>query len=66
MTEITYNVPGMSCGHCEKAVSAELLEVVGVEAVDVDLDSKLVRVRGSELDDVRLRMAIEQAGYEAA
>jgi copper chaperone CopZ len=34
--------------------------------VDVDLDSKLVTVRGHELDDMALRAAIEEAGYEAA
>jgi copper chaperone CopZ len=66
MSEITYAVAGMSCGHCEQAVSSELATVRGVESVDVDLDSKLVTVRGSDLDDRALRAAIEEAGYEAA
>jgi copper chaperone CopZ len=56
----------MSCAHCERAVGEELLGVAGVAAVDVDLASKLVTVRGGELDDARLRAAIEAAGYEAA
>jgi copper chaperone len=66
MTEITYTVPEMSCGHCKQAVSSELAEVAGVDSVDVDLDTKLVTVRGHELDDAELRAAIEEAGYEAA
>ncbi len=66
MTEITFTVPGISCGHCEAAVSTELREVPGVESVSVDLETKLVTVRGSELDDAALRAAIEEAGYEAA
>lgn len=66
MNEITYTVPGMSCGHCEAAVSAELQEVAGVESVDVDLDTKLVVVRGDGLDDEALRAAIDEAGYRAA
>lgn len=66
MTEITYTVPAMSCGHCKQAVSAELAAVAGVESVDVDLDTKLVTVRGHGLDDSALRAAIEEAGYEAA
>lgn len=66
MTEITYTVPGMSCGHCEQAVSSELLAIEGVENVDVDLDTKRVVVRGAALDDTRLRAAIGEAGYEAA
>jgi copper chaperone len=66
MTKIAYTVRGMSCGHCKAAVSSELQEVGGVDSVDVDLDTKLVTVRGSDLDDAVLRAAIEQAGYEAA
>ncbi len=66
MSEITYAVPDMSCGHCKRAVSSELSEVAGVDSVDVDLDTKLVTVRGHDLDDVALRTAIEEAGYEAA
>jgi copper chaperone len=66
MTEITYTVPEMSCGHCKQAVSSELAEVAGVDRVDVDLDTKLVTVRGHDLDDAELRAAIDEAGYEAA
>jgi copper chaperone CopZ len=66
MTEITYTVPDMTCGHCKQAVGSELAEVAGVDVVDVDLDSKLVTVRGDDLDDAALRAAIEEAGYEAA
>jgi copper chaperone len=66
MTEITYTVPAMSCGHCKQAVSAELVAVAGVDTVDVDLDTKLVTVRGRDLDDNALRAAIEEAGYKAA
>ena len=66
MSEITYTVPDMSCAHCEHAVSTELAQVAGVDSVDVDLDTKLVTVRGHGLDDVALRAAIDEAGYEAA
>ncbi len=66
MTEITYAVPDMSCEHCERSVSGELLEVDGVAAVDVDLETKLVTVSGDALDDAQLRAAIEEAGYRAA
>jgi copper chaperone len=66
MTEITYTVAGMSCGHCKQAVTSELAEIAGVDSVDVNLDTKLVTVRGQNLDDGALRAAIEEAGYEAA
>ena len=63
---VTYTVPGMHCGHCEQAVSEEISAVAGVEAVDVDLDTKLVTVRGGALSDEALRAAIGEAGDEAA
>ena len=66
MTEMTYSVPDMSCGHCERAVSTRIAVVPGVHSVAVDLGTKLVRVRGESLDDTAIRAAIEEAGYEAA
>jgi copper chaperone len=62
----TYSVPAMHCRHCERAVTEEISAVAGVTAVDVDLETKLVTVRGESLDDATLRAAIEEAGYEAA
>ena len=47
MSEITYKVPDMSCDHCKHAVSSSLLAVEGVEAVDVDLETKHVIDRKS-------------------
>jgi copper chaperone CopZ len=66
MSELTYTVPAMHCGHCQAAVSEEVGAVAGVESVDVDLETKLVVVRGDALDDAAIRAAIEEAGYEAA
>jgi copper chaperone len=66
MSEITYSVPDMSCGHCKQAVSSEVRKVADVDSVDVDLDTKLVVVRGEGLEGARLRAAIDEAGYEAA
>ena len=63
---VSYTVPGMHCGHCEHAVSEELSAVEGVESVDVDLETKLVTVVGTGLDDAQLRAAIDEAGYEPA
>ncbi|HET8557876.1 MAG TPA: heavy-metal-associated domain-containing protein [Gaiellaceae bacterium] len=66
MTEtITYSVPGVSCGHCQTAITAEVTGVRGVDSVDVDLDTKLVRITGENLDDAALVAAIDEAGYDA-
>jgi copper chaperone len=63
---LTYTVPAIHCAHCEMSIREEVSEVEGVEFVDVDLDTKVVTVRGVELSDEQLRAAIEEAGYEAA
>ena len=62
----TYTVPAIHCGHCVSAIKEEVSSVEGVEAVDVDLDAKVVTIRGEALSDEALREAIEEAGYEAA
>jgi copper chaperone CopZ len=61
---ITYSVPGMSCGHCRTAITAEVTAVPGVETVEVDLDTKLVAIGGERLDDAALVAAIDEAGYD--
>ena len=63
---ITYTVPGIHCGHCAQSIKEEVSEVGGVEAVDVDVDAKVVTIRGEQLADDNLRAAIAEAGYEAA
>jgi len=64
-TAIMFVVDGMSCGHCKVAIVDEVSRISAVESVDVDLDSKLVRVRGTELDASDVAGAIDEAGYEA-
>jgi copper chaperone len=61
----TYLVPGMHCGHCKAAVARELEGVTGVQTVEVDLETMLVRVGGDGLDDGALVAAIDEAGYDA-
>ena len=63
---ITYAVPTIHCEHCAASIREEVEAVPGVEAVDVDLESKLVRVSGHEVSDQLVRAAISEAGYEAA
>lgn len=65
-TNTVLRVPGMSCGHCEAAVKAEVGNVAGVTDVAVDLDTKLVTVTGAALDHAALVSAIEEAGFEVA
>lgn len=63
--ELTYVVAGMTCGHCKASVTEEVSQVEGVTSVDVDLDTKLVRVNGTGVEDAAVRAAIDEAGYDA-
>lgn len=62
---LIYRVDGMSCEHCVVAVTGEVGDVAGVESVDVDLASKLVRVTGRGIDEAAVVAAIDEAGYDA-
>jgi copper chaperone len=62
---LTYRVDGMTCDHCKAAVSGEVAKVTGVQTVDVELDTKLVRVSGNGVDHDAVVAAIDEAGYDA-
>jgi copper chaperone len=62
---LIYRVDGMSCEHCVVAVTGEVGDVAGVQGVDVDLKTKLVRVSGAGIDDSAVVAAIDEAGYDA-
>jgi len=66
MSELTYTVPGISCEHCRAAIGGEVSKVSGVTGVEVDLDAKLVVVRGDGMSDEDVRAAIDEAGYDVA
>lgn len=62
-----YEVKGMTCDHCVRAVTSELLLVPGVQAVDVDLSSgEVTVVSEAELARDDVADAIDEAGYELA
>ena len=64
MSELTFHVPGMTCGHCEMSVEGEVGKVAGVASVAVDLETKLVTVTGDALDNATIVAAIDEAGFE--
>lgn len=66
MTELTFHVPGMTCGHCESAVKSEVGKLTGVDHVDVDLATKLVTVGigAAGPDRAAIVAAIDEAGFE--
>jgi copper chaperone len=62
---LTLVVEGMSCDHCKAAITDQVTRVSGVESAEVDLDRKLVHVRGTDVDEAAVVGAIDEAGYQA-
>ncbi|GAB4105392.1 cation transporter [Micromonospora taraxaci] len=64
MVNTTYQVQGMTCGHCVSAVTAEVGGIAGVHDVQVDLATGRVTVDSDQpLDTEVVRAAVDEAGY---
>ncbi|MFB7507080.1 heavy-metal-associated domain-containing protein [Streptomyces broussonetiae] len=62
-----YKVTGMSCGHCEGAVSGEVSQISGVSSVKaVASTGEVTVVSAAPLDDEAVRAAVDEAGFELA
>lgn len=59
----TYEVQGMTCDHCVRAVTEEVGAVDGVESVEVSLEQGAAVVTG-DADPEAVRAAVAEAGYE--
>lgn len=64
---IKLQITGMTCDGCVKAVKEALLDVGGVDAVEIDLKSGVAEVQISSADISldQLSMAVKLAGYGA-
>ena len=58
-----FNVEGMTCGHCVKAVTSAVQRGDGQAEVKVDLAQKQVSVK-SELPSEQILQLIREEGYE--
>ncbi|MFU0804321.1 MAG: Heavy-metal-associated domain-containing protein [Pseudoclavibacter caeni] len=67
MTTSEYQVTGMSCAHCERAVREEVGRIPGVQHIDVSAKTgRLVVDSDAPLDRTAVRAAVDEAGYELA
>jgi len=70
MTTSTYQVTGMTCGHCVSAVTDELSKLPGVSEVTVQLNpggaTPVTVTSAQTLDGAAVREAVDEAGYALA
>ncbi|MGN2622371.1 heavy-metal-associated domain-containing protein [Stutzerimonas balearica] len=58
-----FNVTGMTCAHCERAVTQAIQALDPQARVEVDLAAGTVRVEGTPSEQ-QIRAAIEEEGYQ--
>ena len=57
-------VDGMTCAHCQRAVTEEISAVDGVESVSVNLATGSVTVTAARpVDRADIAAAVDEAGY---
>ncbi|MDP9821118.1 heavy-metal-associated domain-containing protein [Nocardioides massiliensis] len=62
----TYDVTGMTCGHCEAAVREEVGQLPGVTGVEVSAETGVLTIASdAPLDDAAVVAAVDEAGYAA-
>ena len=44
MSEVTYSVPNISCGHCVHTIQTEVAELTGVKSVKANAENKKVEI----------------------
>jgi copper ion binding protein len=65
MSQTTYTVQGMTCGHCASSVTEEISRLDGVHGVDVDVATGKVTVTSAApLSGDEVRDAVTEAGYQ--
>ncbi len=61
-----FQVQGMTCGHCERAVTQAVQGVDPAASVHIDRTSGQVHVEHSSADRAALAAAISEEGYRVA
>lgn len=67
MTQHTYSIPNISCGHCVAAITNELNEIEGVKQISGDPQAKTITLElESPATDEQIKAKLEAIGYPVA
>lgn len=66
MTEFqTYQIAGMTCGHCVNSVTEEVSAIPGITEVEVTLETGTLKFAATTtIADSVVEDAVKEAGYE--
>ena len=66
MTTVTFNVPGINCGHCVHTIQTELSELTGVESVIASFQTKQAIVTFDPPASIEsIKMLLAEINYPA-
>ena len=66
MTTVTYTVPAISCGHCTHTIENEVGELVGVQSVKAEIDSKKVEITfDAPASEATIKALLAEINYPA-
>jgi copper chaperone len=63
---IILNVSGMTCGHCEAAVSKAIKSITGVQTVEVSRATGTATIEGNNINTDSLIAIVIEEGYTAS
>ncbi|MCK9414011.1 MAG: heavy-metal-associated domain-containing protein [Prolixibacteraceae bacterium] len=63
MSAKIFLVEGMKCKNCTAHVEREIKQIQGVEDAVADFTSGHVSVKGDQVGEEKIRLAVEKAGY---
>jgi copper chaperone len=68
MSEVLFNVPSISCGHCARAIRSALGAASGVQQVEVDIQAKQVAViyDSAAISEAQMKRILAEADYPVA
>ncbi len=66
MSEVTFNVPNISCGHCVHTIQTELVDLEGVKKVVASAQTKQVTVSFEQPADTdKIKALLTEINYPA-
>lgn len=66
MTTVTYSVPAIHCGHCTHTIEMEVGELIGVQSVKAEQDTKKVTITYNEpASEEKIKTLLAEINYPA-
>ena len=60
----TIRVEGMTCSHCEAAITRNLGKIQGIEEVVADKNTSQVKMKGAKINLAEVEQIVTDLGYQ--